>query len=162
MNKLKVYVAGSWKNKDIIKGIMGKIEEWEYEVPFNWTDTEKGDTKQYALEDIKGLNECNCLIYCMDGTKSRGKNFELGYATALNKPIAIYVFSVDNILNAIREISADPNNLSMNDILDAAISNECVFIRAKMYPIFHSIEELKLWLDDLDLRIFLSNIKIDN
>lgn len=152
MSKIRVYVAGSWKNKNIIKHIMEKIEEWGRTVVVDWTvHTEKGSTEQYTSEDLKGLNQCDCLVYCMDGTKSRGKNFELGYATALNKPIAIYVFSVDNTLNAIREIVADPNNinLSHDEILDAMISNECIFIRAKMYPILSSLDELRLWLANL-------------
>ena len=149
-----VYIAGSWKNKDVVKHIMRKIEEWDHTVIVDWTaHTEKGNAKKYALEDLKGLNQCDCLIYCMDGTKSRGKNFELGYVTALNKPIAIYVFSIDNTLNAICEIAIDSDNinLSSDKILDEMISSECVFIRGKIYPIISSLEELKLWLGNLEL-----------
>lgn len=90
MSKTTIYVAGSWKNRSIIKNIMEKIESWGCNIAVDWTKhQEKGGAIQYAEEDLKGLKECDCLIYCMDTNHSRGKNFELGYVTALEKPVVI-------------------------------------------------------------------------
>lgn len=99
--KTNIYVAGSLRNISKIKNIMD----------------EKG-TKQCAEEDIKGLKECDCLIYCMDSNHSRGKNFELGYITALGKPIIIYIMPGEEISEKLP--------------IDSLIDNECIFIRAKL------------------------------
>lgn len=145
MDKTKIYVAGSWKNRLLIKCLMREIEDWGHTVLVDWTNhEEKGGAKQYAEQDIKGLNQCDCLVYCMDGHKSRGKNFELGYVTALNKPIAIYLFSIDR-----STVYKDIENVSIDYILDNMMANECVFIRAHMFPVLHTVEELKTWLSNI-------------
>ena len=74
MGKIKIYVAGSWKNRSKIKNIMDEIESWGYDIAVDWTKhQEKGNARQYAEEDLKGLKECDCLIYCMDSNHSRGQ-----------------------------------------------------------------------------------------
>lgn len=124
-----IYLAGSWKNKISIRHLMRDIEDWGHKIIIDWTKhEEKNSAKRYATEDLRALKDCDCLIFCMDGVHSRGKNFELGYATALGKPIAIY-----HIRNGDSSI----------------IDNECVFIRAKLYPILHNYDELKLWLSNI-------------
>lgn len=136
--RLKVYVAGSLKNRSLTKVLMNEIEMMGYKITTDWTeDIESGSDRLCAEEDIRALQECDCLIYCLDGIHSRGKNFELGYVTALKKPIAIYMLN----LSSISHISIETPG-----ILKYYIDKECVFIRANMYPIFHTINELKLWL----------------
>jgi len=144
MNKTKIYVAGSWKNRLIIRCLMKEIEDWGHTVLVDWTNhEEKGGAKQYAEDDIKGLDQCDCLVYCMDGHKSRGKNFELGYATALNKPIAVYLFSIDcSTVQGIEDASIDY-------MVDNMMDNECIFIRSRMFPVLHTVEELKTWLSNI-------------
>lgn len=148
MNKTKVYIAGSFKNSTKIKGIMNDIENWGFYIAVDWTmHQEKGSARQYADEDLKGLKECDCLIYCMDSNHSRGKNFELGYITALKKPIIIYIIPGDD--------ASDRENL----YIDSLIDKECVFIRARLYPIINSMDELRLWLDNLEVKLLLSNVR---
>ena len=138
MYKTKVYVAGSCKNRSLVKVIMNEIMLMGYDVVLDWTDHKDPKmAKIYATEDIKALHECDCLLYCMDGNPSKGKNFELGYATALKKPIAIYVLNLNSVVHIPIE---EPG------ILKYYIDKECVFIRANMYPILHTMDELKLWL----------------
>lgn len=124
----KVYVSGSCKNRIMIRCLMNDIKNWGYEIVSDWTTRkESGDIyRKYAQEDIRALKECDCLVYCMDDFKSRGKYFELGYATALGKPIGIYLF------------------LSLS--LDNAMKNESIFIRSGMYPIIYDVNNLKTWL----------------
>lgn len=146
MSKIKVYVAGSWKNMLKIKNIMEEIESWGYDIAVDWTKhQEKGSARQYAEEDLNGLKECDCLIYCMDSNHSRGKNFELGYITALEKPVIIYIIPNDGIEEKLP--------------IDSLIDKECVFIRAKLYTILDSVDELRLWLENIDIRLLLSKVR---
>ena len=136
--KTKVYIAGSCRSRVAIGFLMSKIEDWGYEIAFDWTvHMEDGDASEYVQEDIKRLRECDLLVYCMDGIKSRGKYFELGYAFALNKPIGIYLLPT-----YYRVINPNDETLPFNVMME----NESVFIRSKMCPILHSDNELKTWL----------------
>ncbi len=145
---IKVYVAGSWRNRSIIKNIMEEIESWGCDIAVDWTmHQEKGGARQYAEEDLKGLKECDCLIYCMDSNHSRCKNFELGYITALGKPIIIYIIPEDE--------GSDREKVPIDSLID----KECVFIRAKLYPIVNSMEDLRLWLDNLEVKLLLSRTR---
>lgn len=138
--KLKVYVAGSLKNRALIKVLMNEIEMMGHKIITDWTESaEPGSARLCAKEDIRGLQECDCLIYCLDGIPSRGKNFELGYITALKKPIAIYILNISSISHIPIELPG---------IFKYYIDKECVFIRANMYPIFYTIDELKSWLSN--------------
>lgn len=148
MSKIKVYVAGSWKNRSAIKRLIEKIECWGYKVIVDWTKhQEKGGAKQYAEEDLKGLQECDCLVYCMDSNHSRGKNFELGYVTALGKPVIIYIMRDDGVMT-------DPDRKKLP--IDSLIDKECIFIRAKLYHILDILDELRSWLDNLEIKLLLS------
>lgn len=131
-----IYLAGSWKNRILTKYLMKDIERWGHKIIVDWTKhEEKNSAKKYATEDLQALKDCDCLIFCMDGVHSRGKNFELGYVTALGKPIAIYHMPNNDIV-------IGPDGLPI-------IDNECVFIRAKLYPVIHNCDELKLWLSNI-------------
>lgn len=142
MKKIKVYVAGSCKNRSSVKIIMNKIEMMGHDIATDWTKHKKEPAKLYAEEDIKALQECDCLLYCMDGISSRGKNFELGYVTALKKPIAIYMLNLDSIAHIPIETPG---------ILKHYVNKECMFIRANMYPIFHTTDNLKSWLSNVQV-----------
>ena len=130
-----VYISGSWKNRDVVRCLMEDIENWGYSIIIDWTNHRKKDILNYAHEYIKALKECDCMIYCMDGIKSIGKSFELGYATALDKPVGIYLLK-DNVFGPNRETTS----------LDKILEKECLFIRANFYKILYSIDELKNWL----------------
>ena len=151
MSKIKVYVAGSWKNRLTIKRLMEYIEEWGNIVIIDWTKhQEKGDAKQYAKEDLKGLKDCDCLIYCMDSNHSRGKNFELGYITALDKPVVIYIIS-DEKIDAYLDMRKIP--------IDSLVDKECIFVRARLYPIIGSLDDLRLWIENLEVKLLLSRVR---
>ena len=154
MSKITIYVAGSWKNRSKIKNIMDEIESWGCNMAVDWTKHQEGDARQYAEEDLKGLKECDCLVYCMDSNHSRCKNFELGYITALGKPVVIYIIPSDENDSIIP--GADTSDMSY---IDSLIDKECIFIRAKLYPILDSINELRLWLDNLEIKLLLSKTR---
>lgn len=137
--KNNVYIAGSWKNRIVVKQLMNDIENWGYKITVDWTEHKRKDNiSEYAQEYLKGLKECDYFVYCMDGIKSIGKNFELGYATALDKQVGVYVFD-NNIFGPNMKV------LSFDKIVD----KECIFIRANMYQVIHTIDELKNWLPSI-------------
>lgn len=153
-NENNVYITGSWKNREAIKCLMCDIEKLGNKIAVDWTEHKgKENVKNYAQEIIKGLQECDCFIYCMDGIKSIGKNFELGFAAALNRPIAIYILNNKNINN---ESDSDGNkclNLFGPNMdttpFDKMVGKECIFIQAKMYPILCTFDELITWLSNI-------------
>ena len=135
--KRKIYVAGSCKNRVAIRQLMKYIEDFGYEIAVDWTVMRDSvDLKKDVQEDIDKLHECDGLIYCMDGIKSRGKYFELGYATALNKPIGIYFPYT---------VGSDGNMPGLN----AVVEDESVFVKSKMYPIMYTVGELNIWLSNI-------------
>lgn len=135
----KIYIAGSWKNKNAVKDLMTDLEGDGYSIAVDWTNHKIDENLvSYVQDYLKGLNECSCFIYCMDGIKSIGKNFELGYATALGKPIGIF------LMNS-KMFGPNIENLPYEKI----IAKECSFIRANLYKVLRSIEELKSWLSSI-------------
>lgn len=137
-----VYVAGSCKNRKAVRGLISEIEGWDCKIMFDWTTRdEKNDIKGYVQEDIRGIEECDNFIYCMDGLRSRGKYFELGYATALGKRIGIYLLpNLYDITNGIYNQDTLP--------FSVIIENDSIFIKSRMYPILNNMDELKTWLHE--------------
>lgn len=135
-----VYIAGSCKNRKAVKALMTEIEKWGYRVIFDWTvRDENNDVARYVKEDIRGIEKCDNFVYCMDGSKSRGKYFELGYATALGKRIGICLLpNRYNITNGVYNQDILPFSVIME--------NDSIFIKSKMYPILNNMDELKIWL----------------
>ena len=140
-----VYVSGSWKNRVAVRGLMNEIKNWNNEIAVDWTEHKgKGNIKDYSQEILEGLQACNCMIYCMDGIKSIGKNFELGYMAALGKPIGVYLLN-NNCDNCCNIFGLNSDTISLEKMLE----KECIFIQNKMYPILKTIDELKMWLSNI-------------
>ena len=140
--KNNIYIAGAWKNRLTIKHLMNDIENWGYKIIVDWTSHMASDNpKDNVEENIKGLLSSDCLLFCMDGIRSRGKYFELGYATALDKPVGIYLLSTYYDVN-----NSCGDKLSLP--FDIIIENESIYIRSRMFPIMQTIDELKKWLEN--------------
>ncbi len=136
-----IYMAGSWKNRVAIRQLMDDMENLGYKIMVNWPNRKiTDDAKVTAEENLKGLRDCDYLIYCMDGIKSRGKYFELGYATALGKKIGIYLLPT-----YYKVVNPNHEEVPFSVILE----NESVFIRSRAYPILCNMGELKNWLTDI-------------
>lgn len=135
-----VYIAGSCKNRKAVKNLMTEIEGLGYNIIFDWTVRDKNnDINRYVQEDIGGIKECDNFVYCMDGSKSRGKYFELGYAAALGKRIGIYLLPT---YYRVTNDTCGPDTLPF----DVIIENDSIFVKSRMYPILSNTEELKIWL----------------
>lgn len=139
-----IYVAGSCKNRKAVRTLITEIEKWDCKVVLDWTvRDENNDIVRYVQEDIGGIEKCDNFVYCMDGSKSRGKYFELGYATALGKRIGIYLLpNRYNITNGIYNQDTSP--------FSVIIENDSIFIKSRMYPILNNMDELKAWLSNTE------------
>lgn len=141
----KIYISGSWKNRNSVSNLMRDMENSGYEVIIDWTKHKiTDDARHIVAENIEGLKKCDCLIYCMDGIRSRGKYFELGYATALEKPIGIYL--LPTYYHNVYRPNSESEELPFSIIFD----NESVFVRSKLYPILSTIDELENWISRLN------------
>lgn len=138
-----VYIAGSCKNRKAVKALMTDIENWGFNVIFDWTVRDgNNDISRYVQEDIRGIKDCDNFVYCMDGSKSRGKYFELGYASALDKRIGIYL--LPNRYN-IASNTYNQDTLPFSVIIE----NDSIFIKSRMYPILSDANKLKTWLSTI-------------
>lgn len=87
----KVYVAGSLHDVDEIKQFMQILESKGYIITEDWTQHKLITHRQQdAINDLKGIDNCDVFIMYLTNTKSSGKMFEFGYAEALKKPILIF------------------------------------------------------------------------
>ena len=86
---MKVYVAGSWEERDEIKNVMKKLEAAGHEVLVDWTCHGGTGKKKYALEDFEGVVASEIFILVNPAVMSRGKFIETGIALAGGKNIYI-------------------------------------------------------------------------
>ncbi len=138
-----VYIAGSCKNRKGVRDLMTEIENFGYRVAFDWTVGDKNnDMIKHVQKYIMGIKECDNFVYCMDGSISRDKYFELGYAAALGKRIGIYLLpNRYNIVNNVYNKDVPPFSI--------IIENDSIFIKFMSYPILNNISELTTWLGDV-------------
>ena len=119
----QVYVAGSWEDRKVVSELMESLRKNGYVITEDWTDHEDiTKAPEYARRDLAGIRACYHFIYVHSLTKSSGKVFELGFATALDKRVILY----DLNLTGIRE--------------------GCVFIRGTMFRSVNKYSDLLAWL----------------
>lgn len=91
---MKIYVAGSFGDRNQILQIMKNIEAKGHIVTHYWPlyEVEKREKSDMAYHDIKGVEECDLLIAIMDKPDYpyRGSYTEIGAAIAYKKRIVIY------------------------------------------------------------------------
>jgi nucleoside 2-deoxyribosyltransferase len=100
MNKIKVYVAGSWTDRMNMKHHITRFSNLGYEITHDWTESEKQhvDTRSIdqqcycATLDINGVKDADVVVAIMDNPKYayRGLNCEMGCALGLDIPVLIY------------------------------------------------------------------------
>lgn len=99
---MKIYVAGSWKDRSRIKTSWIIPLSKHYTITHDWTVMESSSErtiehqKKCATADIKGVKDADALVVVMDNHISndyhyRGTNFEMGIA--INKGIPIFLFN---------------------------------------------------------------------
>jgi len=86
---IKVYLAGSWRERKKIKKWMKLLEKHGSEITIDWTwhDSEDAeDVLKFARDDKLGVEACD--VFIIDAKfRTLGKYVELGMALALNKEI---------------------------------------------------------------------------
>jgi len=88
---MKIYVAGKWEDRDIIKYIQRSLIKDEHKITCDWTNhSSHSHSMEYAIADLEGVRNCNLLIaYMMHDYIYKGAWAEIGAALILNKPVII-------------------------------------------------------------------------
>lgn len=101
---LKFYIAGSFSERQEIRGLMDRIEEMGYEIITDWTthlpikpyEDNLELANQYADEDIRGAADCDIFIL-KPAKEGGGTQFaELGAAIDSEKVKRIFVVGPHN------------------------------------------------------------------
>lgn len=94
---IKLYIAGKWDDKEIIREHMNQMESFGYQITHDWTKNESltrniDDLSNFAKLDIDGVINADIVLVIMtDKTYTyRGTFTELGASIATGKKIVIY------------------------------------------------------------------------
>jgi nucleoside 2-deoxyribosyltransferase len=93
---MKFYIASSFDYKEEVKKIVQFLKEHSHSITTDWTNHKplkpysknKELSKEYVIEDIKGVEECDVFILLSD-KKGSGMYIELGVAMELKKNIFV-------------------------------------------------------------------------
>ena len=101
--KLKVYIAGSWTERERVREYMHELlhrESLQPEITHNWTRAEVDDieirnraaNRKCASQDIDGVKNADVVIVLIENPKYayRGTSCEIGCALGLEKPVLVY------------------------------------------------------------------------
>lgn len=97
---MKVYVAGKWKEVNSVREVMVMLKGMGHEVTCDWTGhVSPLKSKQYALEDMEGVRNCDVLLALMPDptTFYKGAWIEVGMALAFNKLVMIVGKEVNSV-----------------------------------------------------------------
>lgn len=102
-NKLKVYIAGSWTERERVREYMDELQNLpslRLEITHNWTQAEVDDIEvrnaaansKCAHQDIEGVKNADVLVVIIENPKYayRGTSCEIGCALGLGKPVLVY------------------------------------------------------------------------
>ena len=104
---MKFYLAGRFKQKDLIKKYYLILESYGHTITSKWTEQDciklfrenKSKAQQYILEDFSGIKNADIFILFAEyEPDARGCYIELGYAlsNAENSNLKIFVVSKDD------------------------------------------------------------------
>lgn len=88
---MKIYIAGKWEDRHIVKAIMKQLKEQGYEITEDWTDHDDPTRRRdYAILDLDGVRRCDVLLaLCEKEYPYKGLFCEVGAAIALGKPVYV-------------------------------------------------------------------------
>jgi len=88
---LKVYVAGKFEERNLIRQLMDKIEDAGHDITYDWTvNTESDGLNNCATWDMIGVRKADLLfVYAVNDWKYLGAPAEIGGALALFKKVYI-------------------------------------------------------------------------
>ncbi len=97
---MKIYVAGKWSESKYVKKVMEMLVARGHTITVDWTGHVHPDkSKEYAIEDIQGVKDCDVLVACMwtSGVFYKGCWVEIGAALALDKKVVIIGHEVSSV-----------------------------------------------------------------
>lgn len=96
---MKIFIAGNFADREKIANWMKKISKIEsMEIIYDWTKhTWQGDRKNYALENIYAVRDCEIFVFDVGEQGGLGKDILLGVAITLEKKIYVIGEFPENI-----------------------------------------------------------------
>jgi len=87
----KIYFAGKWEERKIIRSLMNAIESAGHEITWDWTGEEEGaDLMKHAVADIIGVQSADIyIVLAKRDLDYKGAYCEFGAALGLNKPVFV-------------------------------------------------------------------------
>lgn len=156
---MKVYIAVGWKGLHVASNLAKQIEAAGHEVTnhFLAPGFEPGEDDldpKHGLADMADINAADALV-CITGngilaSTTGGRHFELGYAMAKGKPVAI-LGSVENCFQAIHTVAKLDRYADVVAWLDALQMDEALSFRADAAS--DTIARLTAKRDSLQARI---------
>lgn len=116
---MKVYVAGKWNESEHVRVVMNMLKVNGHEITCDWTGhIHPLKSKEYALEDLEGVKNCDVLLALMPDptTFYKGAWIEVGMALALNKKVIIVGEGVSSVFLGHPNISVYKNK-DLNEVL---------------------------------------------
>lgn len=102
---MRIYVAGKWQDREDVRIWHNQLRARGHEITCDWTSHEyPGEGQEhlltdYALADIKGVQDCDVLIALFEVEYAyRGAFVEIGAALALGKRILILGHAGDSCI----------------------------------------------------------------
>ena len=118
---MRLYVAGKFEDHDECRMIMDRLEEQGHIITCDWTNHEYSDKAyptKYCQDDIKGVQDCDCLIFnAFNERKYSGALVEMGIALGLDKPVLILGHGIDTCIFTHSPLVKKFDN--MKDLLEA-------------------------------------------
>jgi len=95
---MKIYVACTSKQVSLARSIMKVVEQWGYELVYDWTEAihreesmELSELQQRAVDTISAVGKAKCvLIVLTPDMRSIGSSIEFGAALVANKTVIFY------------------------------------------------------------------------
>ena len=114
MNKVKIYVAGKWEDRERCSEIMRVLRGVGYEITCDWTDHKYSDNAyptQYCQDDLAGVKNADLYlgIFVAD-YNYRGALVEMGIALGSGIPVWLFGDKQDSCI-----FSSHPTVRKFND-----------------------------------------------
>lgn len=95
-NKTSIYVAGSWVERDRMRGIMDRFRSYGYDITSDWPEYEQKHSEPYECSlisqlDFQNIKRADVLVAFMTDPEYpyRGTNTEIGYAIGSGKKVIL-------------------------------------------------------------------------
>lgn len=138
---MKLYVAGSWNDREYIKKIMIGLENRGFEITEDWTThVNSNESTRYAELDVAGVKKADILVLVNSSFISSGKYWECGMAFAWNKQIISIGVRPNTVFQHLISLHVDAEICNTEDVVTKLVAN---------IPGLSALESQQVFMDKL-------------